>query len=83
MYCINSLIVMKYILTSICKHTRYLNCLKYTYIIRVFEIGMNNPLINNIAGGTVCNLRFTVPTTCSRPSTNLTGLSFFACMRSP
>ena len=49
---------MKYILTSICKHTRYLNCLMYTYIIRVFAISMNNPSINNITGGTVCNLRF-------------------------
>ena len=58
MYCINSLFEMKYILTSICKHTRYLNCLMYTYIITVFAISWNNPSINNIAGGTVCNLRF-------------------------
>ena len=56
MYCINLLFEMKYILTSICKHTRYLNCLMYTYITRVFAISMNNPPINNITGGTVCNL---------------------------
>ena len=58
MYCINSLFEMKYTLTSICKPTRYLNCLMYTYIIRVFAISINNPPINNIIGGTVCNLRF-------------------------
>ena len=27
-------------------------------------------------GGTVCNLRFTVPTTCSRPSTKMSAFSF-------
>ena len=47
-----------YILTSICKHTRYLNWVKYTCMYNQILRLVNYSLDINIGGGTVCNLRF-------------------------